>query len=63
VGVKLRTIKEHRARVMQKTGAVSVVELVRLAMKAGVAPAQPKAIYRSNMELTAAWQKEFTAAG
>jgi hypothetical protein len=26
---------------MQKLGAVSVVELVRLALKAGVAPAQP----------------------
>ena len=63
VGVTLRTIKEHRARVMQKTGAVSVVELVRLAMKAGVAPAQPKVSYRSNMELAAAWQKELSNAG
>jgi len=63
VGVTLRTIKEHRARVMQKTGAVSVVELVRLAMKAGVAPAQPKVSYRSNMELAAAWQKELSTAG
>ena len=40
MGVKLRTIKEHRARVMQKTGAVSVVDLVRLSLKAGVAPAR-----------------------
>jgi len=63
VGVTLRTIKEHRARVMQKIGAVSVVELVRLAMKAGVAPALPKASYRSNMELAAAWQKELSTAG
>ena len=37
--VTLRTIKTHRARVMQKTGVVSVAELVRLAQKAGVAPA------------------------
>jgi FixJ family two-component response regulator len=38
VGVSLRTIKTHRARVMQKIGVVSVAELVRLAQKAGVAP-------------------------
>ena len=63
VGIKLRTIKEHRTRVMHKTGAVSVVELVRLAMKAGVAPALPKVSYRSNMELAAAWQKELSTAG
>jgi len=40
LGVTLRTIKEHRGRVMQKTGVLSVAELVRLAQKAGVAPAQ-----------------------
>ena len=40
LGVTLRTIKTHRARVMQKIGAVSVAELVRLAQKAGVAPAE-----------------------
>ena len=40
LGVSLRTIKTHRARVMQKIGLVSVAELVRLAQKAGVAPAQ-----------------------
>jgi FixJ family two-component response regulator len=40
LGVSLRTIKTHRARVMQKIGVVSVAELVRLAQKAGVAPAQ-----------------------
>jgi two-component system response regulator FixJ len=39
LGVSLRTIKTHRARVMQKIGAVSVAELVRLAQKAGVEPA------------------------
>ena len=37
--VTLRTIKTHRARVMQKIGVISVAELVRLAQKAGVAPA------------------------
>jgi FixJ family two-component response regulator len=39
LGVSLRTIKTHRGRVMQKIGVVSVAELVRLAQKAGVAPA------------------------
>ena len=39
LGVALRTIKTHRARVMQKLNAVSVAELVRLAQKADVAPA------------------------
>jgi len=38
--VTLRTIKTHRARVMQKIGVISVAELVRLAQKAGVAPAE-----------------------
>jgi FixJ family two-component response regulator len=40
LGVTLRTIKTHRARVMQKIGVMSVAELVRLAQKAGVAPAE-----------------------
>jgi FixJ family two-component response regulator len=40
LGVSLRTIKTHRARVMQKIGVISVAELVRLAQKAGVAPAE-----------------------
>jgi FixJ family two-component response regulator len=39
LGISLRTTKAHRARVMQKTGIASVAELVRLAQKAGVAPA------------------------
>jgi FixJ family two-component response regulator len=43
LGITLRTIKEHRARVMQKIGVVSVAELVRLALRAGVAPPQPGA--------------------
>jgi FixJ family two-component response regulator len=40
LGLTLRTTKAHRARVMQKIGVLSVAELVRLAQKAGVAPAQ-----------------------
>jgi FixJ family two-component response regulator len=44
--VTLRTIKEHRGRVMQKIGVLSVAELVRLAQKAGVAPAQPGIVTR-----------------
>ena len=38
LGIKLRTIKTHRARVMQKMGVVSVADLVRLAQKGGVVP-------------------------
>ena len=38
--VAVRTIKTHRSRVMQKMGVVSVAELVRLAQRAGVAPAR-----------------------
>jgi FixJ family two-component response regulator len=34
------TTKEHRARVMRKIGVLSVAELVSLAQKAGIAPAQ-----------------------
>ncbi len=40
LGVTLRTIKTHRARVMEKLGVISVAELVRLAQKAGVAHAE-----------------------
>jgi FixJ family two-component response regulator len=40
LGVTVRTIKTHRARVMQKIAVISVAELVRLAQKAGVAPAE-----------------------
>jgi len=36
--IKLRTIKTHRGRVMQKMGVVSVAELVRLSQKASVVP-------------------------
>jgi FixJ family two-component response regulator len=39
LGITLRTVKTHRARVMQKMGVVSVAELVRLAQKAGIVPA------------------------
>jgi FixJ family two-component response regulator len=39
LGVSLRTVKGHRASVMQKIGVVSVAELVRVAQKAVVAPA------------------------
>jgi FixJ family two-component response regulator len=40
LGITVRTIKTHRARVMQKIAVISVAELVRLAQKAGVAPAE-----------------------
>ena len=38
LGITLRTVKTHRARVMQKMGVISVAELVRVAQKAGVTP-------------------------
>ena len=63
LGITLRTIKQHRAHLMQKIGAVSVVELVRLALKAGVAPAQPGAgLKTAKVQLTAVWHKELTNA-
>ena len=36
------TVKVHRGRVMQKLGADSVADLVRLCGKAGIAPAEPR---------------------
>jgi len=39
MGIAEKTVKVHRGRVMQKAGVVSVADLVRLAGKAGVAPA------------------------
>ncbi len=53
LGITLRTVKTHRARVMQKMGVVSVAELVGLAQKAGIAPALlhgPKGQWRSQRE-------------
>jgi FixJ family two-component response regulator len=40
LGITVRTIKTHRARVMRKLSVISVAELVRLAQKAGIAPAE-----------------------
>jgi FixJ family two-component response regulator len=37
LGIAEKTVKVHRARVMQKLGIVSVAELVRLVQKAGLA--------------------------
>ena len=34
------TVKIHRARVMRKLGIVSIVELVRLCVVAGISPAE-----------------------
>ncbi len=39
LGTTEKTIKVHRSRVMQKTGVTSVAELVRLAEKANILPA------------------------
>jgi len=39
LGISEKTVKVHRARVMEKMRAGSVAELVRLAEKAGIAPA------------------------
>jgi FixJ family two-component response regulator len=40
LGTTEKTIKVHRSRVMQKTGVTSVAELVRLAEKANIPPAE-----------------------
>ena len=45
--VTLRTVKAHRTAVMRKIGVLSVVELVRLALVAGIAPAQPSIASRA----------------
>lgn len=42
LGVVEKTIKVHRARVMEKMGVLSVAELVRLCSMAGIAPAEKK---------------------
>lgn len=47
LGVSIRTIKAHRACVMRKAGAISVLHLLMLALKAGVAPDQPSMTLRS----------------
>jgi hypothetical protein len=39
---------------------LSVAELVRLALKAGVAPAQPGVASRCHLQLSAAWHKQLT---
>jgi two-component system, LuxR family, response regulator FixJ len=46
LGVTLRTVKAHRTAVLRKIGVLSVVELVRLALVAGIAPAQPSVVSR-----------------
>lgn len=40
LGITERTVKAHRAQIMQKTGVSSVAELVRFAEKAGITPEQ-----------------------
>ena len=42
LGIVEKTIKVHRARVMEKMGVHSVAELVRLCALAGVEPAEKK---------------------
>jgi len=41
LGIAEKTVKVHRGRVMQKTGADSVADLVRLCALAGIDPAPP----------------------
>jgi len=38
LGITERTVKAHRANIMEKLGAVSIVDLVRIADKAGIQP-------------------------
>jgi FixJ family two-component response regulator len=42
LGISDETVKTHRGRVMQKPGIDSVVELVNLCEKAGIAPTKPR---------------------
>jgi FixJ family two-component response regulator len=44
LGTVEKTVKVHRARVMRKMGAASLADLVRMAEKMGIRPAQPSAI-------------------
>jgi FixJ family two-component response regulator len=41
LGTVEKTVKVHRARVMRKMGAASLADLVRMAEKMGISPAQP----------------------
>lgn len=41
LGLSIKTVEAHRAKVMEKTGARTVSHLVRLAIDAGVDPAEP----------------------
>ena len=47
LGVAEKTIKVHRGHMTEKLGVKSVAELVRLAEKAGVSSAKPKALSQS----------------
>jgi two-component system, LuxR family, response regulator FixJ len=42
LGMSPRTVEIHRGRVMQKTGAGSLAQLVRMAIRAGCAPDDPE---------------------
>jgi len=49
LGTVEKTIKVHRARVMEKMGARSVAELVRIAQSAGIDPIQPPPKIRQHL--------------
>ena len=40
LGISPKTVEMHRARVMKKTGAKSLSQLVRIAMRSGIDPAK-----------------------
>jgi len=44
-----KTIKVHRGRAMQKLGAISVPDLVRLTQRAGIAPAIPSLRHKARV--------------
>jgi two-component system response regulator FixJ len=43
LGISARTVEEHRARMLERLGAHSLAEAVRLAVMAALAPADLKA--------------------
>ena len=63
LGIAEKTIKVHRARVMDKMQAASVAELVRLAEKLGIGGARRERVMRLACALPAVGPKSKTSSG